>query len=321
MSDPKLDIPAWDLQAHTPKITCVKCQYTRQPSDTAPLWQCPKCEVAYEKSKAAALAAQQRNAARRAARDEDEDEAPEATAPSSNKTLIIAALVVVGALGAYWMHKNSSAREKAAQKEAAVRLEQIDTAKQQILDDEKINQAFSNHGPGKLEALNAYAAAGSVKAMLALGRTYHGGNGVATNYELARSWYQKAADQGSGIAMVNLGFLFEMGQGVDKQPELAANWYLRAARQGHASGLYSLATLVEKGIGVGQDTRRAYMLYELANRTYDHNANADYYYLPSQRSGSSARYNQSEMEKTMSPVDIVKAREQADAWQPGQALP
>lgn len=38
--------------------TCPKCSYTRKPDDNAPDWQCPSCQVAYNKVTPEALAAQ-----------------------------------------------------------------------------------------------------------------------------------------------------------------------------------------------------------------------------------------------------------------------
>jgi len=39
-------------------LTCPKCSYTRKPEDNAPDWQCPSCQVAYNKVSPEALAAQ-----------------------------------------------------------------------------------------------------------------------------------------------------------------------------------------------------------------------------------------------------------------------
>lgn len=39
-------------------LTCPKCSYTRKPEDNAPDWQCPSCQVAYNKVTPEALAAQ-----------------------------------------------------------------------------------------------------------------------------------------------------------------------------------------------------------------------------------------------------------------------
>jgi hypothetical protein len=41
--------------------TCPKCHYTRQPHDHAPDWQCPSCQVAYNKVTPEALAARAQN--------------------------------------------------------------------------------------------------------------------------------------------------------------------------------------------------------------------------------------------------------------------
>jgi len=35
---------------------CPNCQYVRKPTDSAPEWQCPKCEIAYNKGAGAAVA-------------------------------------------------------------------------------------------------------------------------------------------------------------------------------------------------------------------------------------------------------------------------
>ncbi len=113
----------------------------------------------------------------------------------------------------------------------------------------------------------------------------------------------------------------ETGNGEPQQLELAANWYQRAARQGHASGLYSLASMLERGSGIGQDPRQAYMLYELAGRAFSADPNADYPLIPHDRSGLGSAANQMRMRTTLSPVDVVKAKEQADAWKVGQPFP
>jgi glutaredoxin len=34
---------------------CPNCQYVRKPTDTAPEWQCPQCEIAYNKGAGAAV--------------------------------------------------------------------------------------------------------------------------------------------------------------------------------------------------------------------------------------------------------------------------
>lgn len=328
MSELKLEeLPSWDLQGHSPEITCVKCDYTRKPSDTAPIWQCPQCGVAYAKSQAAAEEAKARREARRAARDDDEEDLRKKPEPQSNpktKIAVVIGILVIGGLVWQWNHKRNLAREKQAQQEAAQRLEQIDSAKQQLVNDVEIIKLYNANS---LEPLAAHAAQGSTLAMVALGHV----NLRQHKTEEAISWFQKAADAGNGIAMVNLGVIYESPYGNNKQPDAAVAWYQRAARQGQAAGLYSLGLMVEKGIGVNQDARRAYMLYELASRAHEEALEAARarqeqgdpmnQFLPYDHSGGSAAYHQKTLGATLSPVDIVKAKEMADAWKPGLPLP
>ncbi|UOB04582.1 hypothetical protein [[Acidovorax] ebreus] len=48
--------------------TCPRCHYTRQASDTAPAWQCPRCAVVYDKATPRPRA--------RAGHDEEDDTQP-----------------------------------------------------------------------------------------------------------------------------------------------------------------------------------------------------------------------------------------------------
>ena len=323
-ADKEVNAPAWGLMGHVVEATCARCNYSRKATETAPTWQCPQCGVAYVKSNAAALESAQRRAMRRT---EDAVAEKDAHTPDqqTRKWVAIAVLLLVGAVGWQWHYKQSSAREKRALQEASARQHQIDSVKQEMQEDDTvrqaISQAFNGNGESARETLAGYASKGSTQAMVALGRIYLTGHGVPRNHEQAMAWLQKAAAEGSGVAMVNLGYIYETGNGEPKQLELAANWYQRAARQGHASGLYSLASMLEKGDGIGQDPRQAYMLYELAGRAFSADPNADYMLIPHDRSGLGSAANQMRMRTTMSPVDVVKAKEQADAWKLGQPFP
>jgi hypothetical protein len=48
-------------------IACPKCGYLRQPAETVPDWQCPKCGVAYSKVGGAPMASQSARSSRQAA--------------------------------------------------------------------------------------------------------------------------------------------------------------------------------------------------------------------------------------------------------------
>ena len=329
MSDTQNSNTAWSLQDHHPNTTCAKCGYTRKSTDTAPEWQCPQCELAYVKTNAAAEASRnrltelrQQRALRESGDDAASDMAPISRTP---RLLITGVLAIVGLVGGAWYMKMQRAHEHTALAQATQNQQQIEAAKQQQQQDEDlqhtISQAMNQNDPSSRDKLQGYAAQGNTTAMVALGRmALYGRGGVPTDQTQARQWFEKACAEGDPNAMVNLGYLYEMGLSVPKQVELAANWYLKAARQGHASALYSLAWLYEKGMGIAPDAAKAYLLYELAARAYNANPNDNYGLIPGNRSGLGSVAQQLSLKPKMSPVDVMHAMEQADAWKTGMPL-
>lgn len=329
MSDTQHAHANWSLQDHHPNTTCAKCGYTRKSTDTAPEWQCPRCELAYVKTEAAAMAARNRQAElrqQRALRESGDGAAP-GKAPTSRaqRLVLIGLLAAAGLVGGSWYMKVQRAQERAALAQSAQRQQQIDAAKQRQQQDETLQQAISQaqnqNDPGSRDKLQSYAAQGNATAMVALGRmALYGRGGVPTDQAQALQWFEKASAEGDPNAMVNLGYMYEMGLSVPKQIDLAANWYLKAARQGHAGAMYSLAWLHEKGIGMAQDNAKAYLLYELAARAYNANPNDNYGLIPGDRSGLGSVAQQLSLKPKLSPVDVVHAVEQADAWKAGMPL-
>lgn len=72
-------------------------------------------------------------------------------------------------------------------------------------------------------------------------------------YEAARSWSQKAADQGLAAAQARLGTIYHEGLGVDRDPERSVFWFLSAARQGHAGAQAMTGVALHLGIGIAAD--------------------------------------------------------------------
>lgn len=70
---------------------------------------------------------------------------------------------------------------------------------------------------------------GDKQAQTYVGEIFEKGLGMAPDYQVAATWYRRAADQGYARALVNLGFLYEKGMGVGKDPTAALNLYRRAA--------------------------------------------------------------------------------------------
>src|ERR1700754_781475 len=82
-------------------------------------------------------------------------------------------------------------------------------------------------------------AAGSRRAMYALGRAYAANNQSAE----AIAAYRKAADKGSTSAMVELGVMYATGAGVAKDETQARKLFERAAQAGNPRGISNLAAL------------------------------------------------------------------------------
>ncbi|MRW87172.1 TonB family protein [Pseudoduganella sp. FT26W] len=84
------------------------------------------------------------------------------------------------------------------------------------------------------------------EAAYKLGLIYLNGNGVPRDQDLARSWLEKAANQGSAGAQETLGLMASPRTGTAGDPALAAVWFRKAAEQGKANSQYFLAMLLHK---------------------------------------------------------------------------
>ena len=73
------------------------------------------------------------------------------------------------------------------------------------------------------------------------------GRGIASNYEEAAKWYDRAAQAGVIPATFRLGTLYEKGLGVKKDPDIAARYYMQAAERGNAKAMHNLAVLAADG--------------------------------------------------------------------------
>jgi uncharacterized protein len=111
------------------------------------------------------------------------------------------------------------------------------------------------------------AAAGSRRALFALGRAYAANNQTA---EAIAAW-RKAADKGSSSAMVELGVAYGTGAGVAKDEEAARKLFERAAEAGNPRGVSNLAAL--GGGGAPSDPARS---RELLGKAAETNAEAQY---------------------------------------------
>ena len=325
--------------------TCPRCKYARQPTDTAPDWQCPRCEVAYDKvdppkprepeaaapapapyiGKAARQRAQAQEAAAAAAAEAAKKKAnkkPSRELPTTWIALVLAVVVGLGLIGWKYRSNQIQAAERVARAEADARAAQVAAQQAEQQHQARLKtleqQARRTEGPEAVQELQALAEKGDLRAMLVLGTTLRDGRGVPKDQAQAMKWLTKAANEGYSLASVQLGYIYERGLGETQQAEQAENWYLRAARQGDPSGLYSLGLLYSTGLdNVGRRPVAAHMLLDLAQRAHKDQPQDDSL-TPPNRGAFWAAGTLRRLAPSMGIVEVAEAKRLADAWKPGQ---
>ncbi|MCA1392577.1 SEL1-like repeat protein [Bradyrhizobium sp. IC3123] len=106
-------------------------------------------------------------------------------------------------------------------------------------------------------ALRTAAMKGDATAAYEIGVRFAEGKGVATNYDEAAKWYDRAAQAGGVPAIFRLGTLYEKGLGVKKDADIARRYYTQAAERGNAKAMHNLAVLDADGGGRGANYKSA----------------------------------------------------------------
>ncbi|WP_167772309.1 SEL1-like repeat protein [Bradyrhizobium frederickii] len=106
-------------------------------------------------------------------------------------------------------------------------------------------------------ALRSAAMKGDPTAAYEIGLRFAEGKGVATNYDEAAKWYDRAAQAGVVPATFRLGTLYEKGLGVKKDADIARRYYTQAAERGNAKAMHNLAVLDADGGGRGANYKSA----------------------------------------------------------------
>jgi localization factor PodJL len=106
-------------------------------------------------------------------------------------------------------------------------------------------------------ALRAAALKGDPTAAYEIGLRFAEGKGVATNYDEAAKWYDRAAQAGVVPAIFRLGTFYEKGLSVKKDADIARRYYLQAAERGNAKAMHNLAVLDADGGGRGANYKSA----------------------------------------------------------------
>ena len=85
---------------------------------------------------------------------------------------------------------------------------------------------------------------------------------VKRDYNVALSYYLKAAKSNIPGAIHNIGYLYQHGLGVQVDLIKAASWYERSADLGFSTSQHDLAFMYETGLGVKTDLFKAFALYK-----------------------------------------------------------
>ena len=105
--------------------------------------------------------------------------------------------------------------------------------------------------------LRAAALKGDPTAAYEIGVRYAEGKGVASNFDEAAKWYDRAAQAGVVPAIFRIGTLYEKGMSVKKDVDIARRYYMQAAERGNAKAMHNLAVLDADGDGKGANYKSA----------------------------------------------------------------
>jgi localization factor PodJL len=103
-----------------------------------------------------------------------------------------------------------------------------------------------------------------VPAVFRLGTFYEKGLSVKRDVDIARRYYQQAAERGSAKAMHNLAVLDADGGGKGANYKSASVWFRKAADRGVADSQFNLGILYARGIGVEQNLAESFKWFSLA---------------------------------------------------------
>ena len=105
--------------------------------------------------------------------------------------------------------------------------------------------------------LRAAALKGDPTAAYEIGVRFAEGKGVASNFDEAAKWYDRAAQAGVVPAIFRLGTFYEKGLSVKKDIDIARRYYMQAAERGNAKAMHNLAVLDADGGGKGANYKSA----------------------------------------------------------------
>ena len=126
------------------------------------------------------------------------------------------------------------------------------------------------------------------------------GSGVPQDYEMALSWYHKAAEQGETNALIHLGEVYATGRIVPPNTRWRCPGTARPPSKALPSAQVRIGNMYAEGQGVLQDNAQAHMWYNLASAQ-------DFPLASEKRDRVAAK---------MTPAQISEAQKLAREWKP-----
>ncbi|ALM52012.1 tetratricopeptide repeat protein [Halomonas huangheensis] len=120
-----------------------------------------------------------------------------------------------------------------------------------------------------VEYLTASAEMGFLLSQIELAEDYFGRSDrdyLATDYDLARKWFLKSAEQGGRGSAIALAKIYHEGLGVDVDDDVSFEWVKKSEEMPYGSDaivFHALVSCYENGIGTMVDLVQAYKYYDL----------------------------------------------------------
>lgn len=179
------------------------------------------------------------------------------------------------------------------------------------------------------------ASNGSAVAQRKLGLMFAQGSGVSQDYSLAIKWLRNSADQGDILGQYNLGYAYSNGFGVPKDENEAIKWWTLAAEQGFDQAQHDIAWHYVAGEVVEKNYAAAHVWYKLAaaqgllasqnnlGEMYLHGQGVPidliqaymWFSLASRDGDQDGLASLADLEKKMTPEQILEAKKLAVDWQ------
>ncbi len=123
----------------------------------------------------------------------------------------------------------------------------------------------AGEGDKALPLFRKLAERGRVDAMHSIAHSHlYGVAGVKQDYDLAFSWFTRAAKGGCPQAMYHLGMCNANGYGTPVDLALAFDWYRKSAERGDEDAMHRVGEALEKGLGTAPDRTEAIKWYRRA---------------------------------------------------------